>query len=84
MLKVKVPEGGGRGVDPTWVWGAHCSGYQQARHAPLPPPWEAPRSPAVLKHPSPSGGPMKSGTHPTDLMPREQPLACLPLKLGGR
>ena len=42
----------------------------------------APRSPAVPKHPSPSGGPMKSGTHPTDLMPREQPLACLPLKLG--
>ena len=77
----------GRGYRGGWInviLGRHCSGYQQARHAPLPSPWEAPRSPAVPKHPSPSGGPMKSGTHPTDLMPREQPLACLPLKLGGR
>ena len=41
MLKVKVP-GGVRRVDPTWVWGRHCSGYQQGRQAPRPEPWERP------------------------------------------
>ena len=41
-LKLRSLGGGFRRVDPTWVWGRHCSGYQQGRQAPRPEPWERP------------------------------------------